>query len=239
MAQTEGAGHVTYFDEIKANPAEEQHRYVVGGICVAMEHIPEIEGKLNELAMKTFGTTELTPQTEFHASHIYFGKGAFKGRPVADRIAVLEEIGLLLSDGDKIKRVNATVHTDRLGSPDRAAEFAFLFFCERVQLLIGNESYTLMIGDQDDGETKNMIRDFLRYRARGTPWDHGIQISNIVDSVHFCRSHHSRMIQLADVYLFLSSHGYGTRTGWPAEQLTKSLGKCNLFAHRYKVWPPA
>ncbi|MCK1738309.1 DUF3800 domain-containing protein [Bradyrhizobium sp. 138] len=67
--------------------------------------------------------------------------------------------------------------------------------------MANQEERTILIGDLDNQEFKNMIADFARYRTKGTPWDWGIKITSIVDSVHFARSHHSRMIQLADIYL--------------------------------------
>jgi hypothetical protein len=41
---------VTYFDEVKAQPTQGQNYYFVGGICVPMDKIMEIEGHLNALA---------------------------------------------------------------------------------------------------------------------------------------------------------------------------------------------
>jgi Protein of unknown function (DUF3800) len=64
-----------------------------------------------------------------------------------------------------------------------------------------------------------------------------MEISSIVDTVHFARSHHSRMIQLADVYLFLVTHRPGARNGWMAEALTEILKYKDLWPHRYKHWP--
>lgn len=82
-----------------------------------------------------------------------------------------------------------------------------------------------------------MIAAFAQYRSRGTPWDFGIKIEGILDAVHFARSHHSRLIQLADVYLFLVTHSWGSRKGWVADQLKAGLKGVELWAHRYKEWP--
>ena len=90
---------------MKANPDNGQDRYVVGGLCVPLELIAPLENDLNDLAEKTFGTRDLTPRTEFHASHIYFGKGAFKGRKVEERVAVLAALGEILNAYDGVRRV--------------------------------------------------------------------------------------------------------------------------------------
>jgi hypothetical protein len=112
---------------------------------------------------------------------------------------------------------------------------AFAYFCERVELSLEAGTKTLLIGDQDDQHAKAMIAAFAQYRTNGTPWDYGIKIKGIIDAVHFARSHHSRMIQLADVYLFLITHR--GRKGWFADKLREGLKGIDLWAHRYKAWP--
>lgn len=229
--------YVTYFDEVKPNPPQNQNTYFVGGIAVPIGEIQRMEAAVSAIAEDVFGSVELTTATEFHASHIYFGKGPFKGMPPKDRIAILARLADLLADGQPVRRMYAAIDTTKLMAAAKAAEFAFAHFCERAQLAIGPKNLSLVIGDLDDNEAKNMIRDFAKFRAKGTPWDYGIEVKSFVDTVHFARSHHSRMIQLADVYVFIVSHQYGTRGGWMADELTKALKDKNLYPHRYKDWP--
>lgn len=227
--------YVTYFDEVKA--VNEQTTYWVGGISVAMDQIQAVEAKVSELAQELFGSIELTPATEFHGTYVYFGKGPFKGMSVEKRIEVLARLADILSDSEVVKRVYAAIDTTKLYAPEKAASFAFAHFCERVQMLVGGKQKTLLIGDLDNDESKNMIREFAQYRANGTPWEYGIEVKSIVDSVHFAKSHHSRMIQLADVYLFLTTHSGGSRKGWMAPLLTEAIKGKELWPHRYKDWP--
>ena len=225
---------ITYFDEVKANPQNGQEWYFVGGLSVPADEIPTLEEKANLIAEEVFETRDLTQQTEFHAAHIYFGKGAFKRVEPKVRIDTLVRLARAISESEGTKRVYAAINTAKLYSATKAPEFAFAHFCERVQMSLGG-SKTLLIGDQDDEHAKSMIAAFAQYRNRGTPWDYGIKIEGIIDAVHFARSHHSRMIQLADVYLFLITHS--GRKGWFAEALAKELREIDLGPHRYKRWP--
>ena len=204
-----GRLYVTYFDEVKALPENGQNWYLVGGIAVPMDEIGQIENQVNQLAEDVFGSRELVPETEFHASYIYFGKGPFKGMKPVERIGILERLAAILASNVSIRRVYAAIDTTRLYTPDRAPSYAFAHFCERVQMMTARRSTTILIGDLDDQQAKSMVRDFSRFRISGTPWAFGISVDNVVDSVHFTRSHHSRMIQLADVYVFMRS----ARTG--------------------------
>lgn len=94
-----------------------------------------------------------------------------------------------------------------------------------------------MIGDLDVQKANATIREFAQYRIQGTPWEFGQEIPSIVDCVHFAHSHHSRMIQLADIYLFAATHRYSSRKGEMADKFTEALGKIDISPQRYKDWP--
>ncbi|MAU97443.1 MAG: hypothetical protein CMP81_16410 [Fulvimarina sp.] len=229
--------YVAYFDEVKPNEKEMQYRYIVGGIVVAMSNIPKIEAQLTELSQEVFGTSDLTTDTEFHSTFIYSRKGAFKQMEPNQRLYIFERMGRILSDGDAIRKVYACINTDKLFPGTNAAEHAFMHFVERVDKVIGKDGTAILIGDLDDQQAKNMVSEFSRYRTHGTNSKYGKLITRIVDSVHFCRSHHSRMIQLADAYVFSVSNTYTGRTGWFANEYRKAMARADLWPNAYKEWP--
>jgi len=234
--------YVTYFDEVKPDLSHGQEAYWVGGIAVPKDAIATVEARLAQLAKDVFGSTELTPSTEFHCKLLYAKKGQFKGMPVQERIDLLVELVGIIKEHEAIKRVMAAINPSQLFSPQKAAEIAFAFFCERVQMLLkGIGQTTILIGDHDNDQVKAMIREFATYRDSRTMWDYGIKIENIVDTVHFAQSHHSRMIQLADVYMFYLTHMSKPhcRKGWMADRLRERLKGMGLYPHKYKIWPPA
>lgn len=229
--------YVAYFDEVKANPKQGQHHYLVGGIVVPSDKIKSMEEAVSDLAESTFGTRDLTVNTEFHASYCFGGKGPFKGKPIEQRLTAMASLLRLVAETEGVKRVYAAIDTGKLYKPEKAAETAFLHFVERVEKALPADTPCLMIGDLDDEQATNMVTDFLRYRQNGTPTNYGIKITKLVDSVHFCRSHHSRMLQLADNYLFKVSGAYSGRAGWPTKRLNELLADVSLYPHRYKEWP--
>jgi hypothetical protein len=141
--------HVTYFDEVKADPKQGQDSYWVGGICVPMSAISAIEVQVNGLARKWFNSAEMTEATEFHAKCIYFGKFPCKGWKPDRRLEVLTALVDVIANNDNIRRLYAKINTTKLKAKDKAAEIAFAMFCESVQLLVGKKSTTLLIGDLD------------------------------------------------------------------------------------------
>ncbi|WP_188063066.1 DUF3800 domain-containing protein [Sphingobium sp. KCTC 72723] len=230
---------ITYFDEIKANVAIGFPWYIVGGLSASPDAIASLEEKANDLAEEVFGTRDLRPNTEFHASHLYSGKSHFKGMAVDRRVEILQRLGQLIGEAEGVSRIYASINTPELYSASKAPEYAFMHFCERVQKSLPPRTKTILIGDQDDENYKHMIASFATYRANGTPWSYGIKIGGILDAVHFARSHHSRMIQLADTYLFLSNHYRSVRKGWQADKLKEAIQGIALGPHRYKEWPTA
>jgi hypothetical protein len=173
--------------------------------------ISAIEVQVNGLARKWFNSAEMTEATEFHAKCIYFGKFPCKGWKPDRRLEVLTALVDVIANNDNIRRLYAKINTTKLKAKDKAAEIAFAMFCERVQLLVGKKSTTLLIGDLDVEKSSATIEEFSKYRIEGTPWEYGTNIPSIVDCVHFAHSHHSRMVQLADVYLFAETHKLGTQ----------------------------
>jgi Protein of unknown function (DUF3800) len=231
------AMYVTYFDEVKADPKQGQDSYWVGGICVPMSAISDIEVQVNNLARKWFNSEEMTESTEFHAKCIYFGKFPCKGWKPDRRLEVLTALVDVIANNENIRRVYARINTTKLKAKDKDAEIAFAMFCERVQLLVGKKSTTLLIGDLDGEKSSATIKEFSKYRIGGTPWEYGTHIPSIVDCVHFAHSHHSRMVQLADVYLFAETHKYSGRKGEMADKFSALIKERDLHPHRYKWWP--
>lgn len=202
-----------------------------------MEDIACLEEQVSKLSEEVFGTRELTPSTEFHSSNIYFGKGYFRGTPPTQRLDILTSVASLIGKDAPVKRVYAAINTNKLYNVNDGPRFAFMHFCERVQLAIPANATAILIGDLDDSQTSSMIKEFSRYRSTGTSSRFGRKITKIVDSVHFCRSHHSRMVQLADNYVFRVSDYFYPRTGRMGDDFRACMRPLNLYPHRYKEWP--
>lgn len=228
--------YVAYFDEVKADAKAKRNRYLVGGVVVAMEKIGEIENKVSALAVELFGHSELTTATEFHADYIYRAKGPFRGKSMADRAAILGRLADIIFEEGSMMKVYASIDTSKLYNALYAPDYAFMYFVERLQMCVAPNP-CIMIGDLDDEQVQTMVTDFSRYRIRGTTGAYGVEIKCVVDSVHFCRSHHSRMIQLADAYVWLETHRWGERKGQMAKLVNEAIKDKNMWPNRYKHWP--
>lgn len=229
---------VCYFDEVKPNDGF--NFYCFGGVVIDSSLLSHIENKIGEFSVETFGSSKLQKSTEFHAKDIYHGKSAFKGESIARRLKVLNWfIEFLEIHRDDIHRVDIRIDCNKLKNPEKSAETAFMFLCERVNSLARQlNSQAMMIGDLDDHQSRKMIGKFAGYRDSGTDWEYSSDLSYLIDTVHFVRSHHSRFIQLSDLFLFLQIHSSTARRGYISEQLSELLsGKNFLWPTKYKHWP--
>lgn len=228
--------HIAYFDESKSDPQNGRPWYIVGGFVVPMSLIGSIEEEMSKISRRAFGSDELVPSTEFHGTHIYQGKGPFKGMAIDDRLAILNDLLAILASED-VRLVFSAIDVTKLYKESQAPEFAFMHFCERANSAVPAGSSAILIADLDDEQSRKMVQEFSRYRKVGTHSKYGSVLKKIVDSVHFTRSHHSRLIQLADVYAYALTTGYHPKTGHIAEKYAKIRAAHDLFPKRYKEWP--
>lgn len=229
--------HIVYFDEAKPNPGKGINTYIVAGVAVPIEVVPQIEKVITDLAVELFKTSDLVAETEFHGSNIYYKKGPFKNLEPLERVSLLKKFALILEDKTKLKKVYACIKTDQLFEGVDPAEHAFMHFVERVDTAIGKDGRAILIGDLDDSQCRSMVKNFQKYRTQGTNSKYGKLIDKIVDSVNFCRSHHSRMIQLADIYTFIVAKLKNGGESWIDKKLFEEFQGIDLFPDRYKNWP--
>jgi len=119
---------------------------------------------------------------------------------------------------------------------------AFMFLVEKVnQLCRGRQELGLMIGDLEHGGiVERSVSSLARYRRNGTPYAYGQDIDHLIDTAHFAHSHHSRLLQLADAYMWFMQLSYRTdeAKGIKIELLRFLQNEVNIvWPSKYKFWP--
>lgn len=193
---------ITYFDEVKYAEGRQPY-YWLGGISLSAENIYTLENQVNALARECFGNSALAKETEFHASDIYHRKANFKAwREPAKRVEVLKRLMAMLSEAKPLK-IYSRIEPARMIATDIEHK-AFMFFVERVeQCLRAAKQPGILIGDRENAKGAKIFTETLsHYRTQGTPYAYGRSLTHLIDTVHFTDSHHSRMLQLADLYVW-------------------------------------
>lgn len=234
---------LTYFDEVKPAPPDQPY-FWLGGLMVDDRIVPQIEDEMNTLAATLFGKgTGLTPKTEFHAVDIVHGHGNFERfRNPVERFELMKQLVRIYAKPDGVYRVASRIEIDKLYGGVDAQEKAMLFLVERVDgFAKGRDMNALLIGDfETAGLVDAAVQSLAVFRENGTPYAFGKDIEHLIDTVHFARSHHSRLLQLADIYLWTEQlrHRKGAPNELKADLLkfTNDLG--TSLPNTYKHWPP-
>lgn len=124
-----------------------------------------------------------------------------------------------------------------------ASEFtdkAFMFLVEKVEeLMIVERSLALLIADEDKETSVSNVTSLSNWKAQGTSYVFGRQIERVVDTIHHTKSHHSRPLQLADIYVYTLAMVAGNYVDYPRTKLVEHARKKEnlLFPTKYKHWP--
>lgn len=232
---------IAYFDEVKYQSGAQPY-YWLGALVASAEAIWRLESKVAEIASRCFGRSTLSRETELHAADIFHRKSNFKlWKDIDSRIAVLRDLATIISEEQELGRIYVRIEP-RLRIADDHAEMAFMFLVEKLEdLLRSMKSPGMLIGDRENDQVSNEFAEALsRFRASGTPYQFGTELRCLIDTVHFTSSHHSRMLQLADAYVWLMQFWHTTdKSKHPNSVLVSHLSdNTNLsYANRYKHWP--
>ena len=230
-----------YYDEVKYEK-EKQPAHWFGGVAIHADDINEVEEEICKLAKQVFGSSLLTTDTEFHAKDIFHGKKNFKGRPFEERIEILDKL-LALTARENVHSVYSRVEIDKVkfvSSASAGEELTFMYFVEKVDgFLKQKSSRGMMIGDYDEPNIGPSVANLSKFRANGTNLSYGREITNLVDTVHFAKSHHSRLIQLADVDLYCRQFMRQKNISNSRKALADCIAKhsSGRFARKYKDYP--
>jgi Protein of unknown function (DUF3800) len=230
--------HLIYYDEVKYDPPK-QSSYWMGGICVSHEIVPDLEAQMSEIAVRAFGSATLNKDTEIHGIELCRGSGNFKARDFGARLALLTDLLAIIARED-VARIRIKVNpANILHAADSPSDIAFMFLVEKADaLLTEKKSLGMLIGDYDEPAIGTSVSNLSEFRRGSTRWARGKGIRNLVDTVHFAKSHHSRMIQLADVFLYCSQFYWGANaSGWRKAIAEVIRASGAMFPTKYKDWP--
>ena len=233
---------IIYFDEVKYQEGNQPY-YWIGGIVVTPEAIWRLENSVSELAKECFGASTLSRETEFHAAEIFHRKRNFKKwNEINKRVKVLHQLAEIINSEEELAKIYVRIEPAKMVTDSNIEEKAFMFFVERVeQYLRANRTPGMLIGDRENESVSNQFSETLsHYREYGTSYQFGIELAHLIDTVHFTDSHHSRMLQLADIYVWLIQLCFNSDPDAHPQKLIVEFVKEKtdlLSPNKYKIWP--
>ncbi|MEM9248367.1 MAG: DUF3800 domain-containing protein [Pseudomonadota bacterium] len=227
-----------YYDEVKYNPPDQKSFYL-GGVGLRFGDAPRIEGMVNQVANGFFGHSRLERHSEFHGKEISAGKGAFKGVEPEKRLEVYQKLLRIIAD-DAVIRFYVEILPENLVTPQPEDEVAFMFLVEKINdFLTRHDAVGMIFGDYDEPSIGSSVVSLSQYREGGTKWARAKGIDRLIDTVHFAKSHHSRLIQLADVYLHAKQyHQSSDYSSYWRQQFNVAIRDSGILAVSFlRVWP--
>lgn len=149
---------------------------------------------------------------EFHGQPLFQGRGAFQKLEPRVRVGLYQKVIDAIVAEDvlivlrSVYKDRLTAYQDRMGYANRQPpeEVCLRFLMQRINMIAKSaDTHALLIADERGDRERHRER-FALYQTMGTP---GVYMSStldrLLDTIHFAPSHHSRMLQAADMVAFL------------------------------------
>ena len=230
--------HLVYIDEVKVNPNVEPY-YWLCALAFPESSIQDTEIRLAEISENYFGSPLISKDTEFHAYQIIHGKGSFKRHDMAKRVDLFKSLVDVIDECPDLCRVEVRIDPSKM-VVDEYVDKAFMFLVEKVDALMSvKKSIAMLIADHEKDMVASNVASLSSYRAYGTEYQFGREIKNIIDTIHHTHSHHSRLIQLTDIYNYSMAMCAKKQNKYPRNELVEYIKEKQnvLFPTKYKYWP--
>lgn len=189
-------------------PDPEQTHHYVGALITHESSWLALKKDLEAIASDIFTRGVSSSEFEFHGVELYQGMRRWKSLPFRERLAIYErcidlivkyDLSLIVGCCDKprLAAEGLTIHPHSL---------AFLLCLERVAKYAQERlSLVFLVADDASQSARSATREVLaQYRTSGSPLEFGtaVDISCVIDTVHFLESKESLHIQLCDLALY-------------------------------------
>ena len=199
--------HLCYFDENKHGPGNPH--FFIGGLLIPDAKAIQFENTLGQIVFNFSGSRSLTKANELHGKDLFHGKGNAKGRKIADRVRVFEDVATFVTDNSipvRMACINVERHNQKYKYPEPPYRLGLMLVLERfAEYLDKVQDLGLVFGDYEADEVTSAVVDFSEYKDRGkTPMYYGRPLGRLLDTVYFTQSHHSRFLQVAELLVYMA-----------------------------------
>lgn len=221
--------------------------YGFGALMADAEQTQRLTNRMHEI-VSALGEYGVDAREEIHAHPVFHGKDVWDAVPPRVRVKVfIDVVEAVCSSGVTV--LLRGVQPDRLvryqdarGFPDRHGpeQVAFQHLLQRAdQTAAARDTHALVIADERADRDRHRER-FAVYQAYGTPGTYmHTRLERLLDTVHFAPSHHSRMLQVADLiaFVWVRSRTVVERDARQARVLASLVADIERCAHGAGTWP--
>ncbi|HEX6750485.1 MAG TPA: DUF3800 domain-containing protein [Longimicrobium sp.] len=218
--------------------------YFLVGLAVHGTRARRLEDGATSLLVDRFGDDCRRPGFECKGSDLYRGQGPCAGMRPGDRVELYRDL-LALPGRHGAELMWVGIDKARLARRYRAPmhphKLAFIYLVETIErFLRARREFGLIVSDDEKEMEQQFIEDLARYKELGTSFGHSpIELTRVIDNVHWVRSHNSRLMQLADccAYICQRFHRDRDKTSPSARAVQELWGSVEGQVYRGKIWP--
>ncbi|HEU0053317.1 MAG TPA: DUF3800 domain-containing protein [Longimicrobium sp.] len=182
--------------------------YFLMALAVPGERARALEDSVTRTLAARFGDRCRVPGFECKGSDLFRGEGPCAGIRPADRVALYAElVGRVEEHGARLlwEGIDKAALSTRQSGPTQQHAVAFLRLTEQIErFLRARGEYGLLVSDEEKEVEAQVVEDLPRYKEFGVSLGyHPLDLTRIVDNVHWMKSHDSRLLQLCDVCVYL------------------------------------
>ena len=189
----------------------DQPYHYICGIYIQDDRCLALQESIENIAKGIFDP--LPPNFEFKGSWLYSGNSFFEQLSPAQRIQIVDDLIDLLEQHDLnyiISIINKPAHHARYIAPFHPQNLATLFLLEMFQEILNDDgTLGLVVCDEEESQGDEIILDFKKYKEQGTGFStyKSVELTRIIDNIHFVDSRNSWPLQLTDVILYFLNRG--------------------------------
>jgi hypothetical protein len=181
-------------------------RFYLGAVIVDGAAGKQIDASLSAIMKDYEGQFGLTAATEMHGNPMFQGKGEWANVPTRVRINMYTRaMAAVGSSGAQIilRGMNVRRQRERYVTAHPPHEVVLGHLLERVNGYARvNNSHALVLADEVHTMERHRT-NFRAFRAEGTPGYRPSTLQQLIDTIHFAPSYHSRLLQAADLVTFM------------------------------------
>lgn len=229
---------LTYVDE-----SYTKERYYIAAVAVTHENIRSLQRALREVVDEAARKYGVRDHAELHGHPLFHGKEDWEGLEPRQRIGVYSAAFDALATHEVriiLRGVNTKRLRERYVRPNPPHDVCLQHTLERIDALAKRtDECALVIADElhEHDRHRKALTDFRNF---GTPGYRSTTLPQIVDTIHFAPSHHSPMLQAADLVAFLHRRRQThTETHPKAEAANEKLwARIRGCIHHNGTWRP-
>lgn len=232
--------YTVFIDESKPHP-EINDRFWLCGLVIQNDKILEISHSI-ENHMQTYLKNEEI-KVEIKGCDIVQGNGLYKGRCQNRRIDLYKDLlDIIAEKKHSIMPIDISIDINKFyGKKKTEQDWALMFMVERVdQLMQTLSAQATLVADMDKEFSSQNIRKVKGYIRHGTGGHRGQEINNIVDSITYVDSRSDNLLQLTDIYTYVSMlkcNKKNRRLSYAKKQVVGHFDMLNIWPMKYRHWP--